>query len=89
MENMNEKEGMGMSMGSRMYHWFCCVLPTVSLIMWVAALIFVIFSWIAVFTKTPETTLWGIGAQWWIWNVLMFGILALFGGSKKIGKHEV
>ena len=29
MENMNEQAGMSKGMGGRMYHWFCCVLPTV------------------------------------------------------------
>jgi len=84
---MNEQAGMSKGMGGRMYHWFCCVLPTVSLLMWIAALVFVVLSWVSVYSS--EGQIWGLGPQWYIWNVVMFGILALFGGSKKIGKHEM
>ena len=54
--------------------------------MWIAALVFVVLSWVSVYSS--EGQIWGLGPQWYIWNVVMFGILALFGGSKKIGKTK-
>jgi hypothetical protein len=73
-----------MSMGGRMWHWWCCVLPVATLLMWVAAIVFVILSWVSVMNATGE--IWGLGPQWYIWNAVMFGILALYGG-RKAGRH--
>jgi hypothetical protein len=90
MENMNEnREGMsgqGMAMGmSRCWHWACCILPIVSLLMWLAGIFFVVLAWASV--ASLEGVVWGYGPQWWIWNAVMFGILAIFGGRAKMGCH--
>lgn len=96
MENMmNEhreegmKQGGGMQgggmMGGRMGHWYCCILPTLTCLMWIASVVFVVISWVSVRNATGE--LWGYGPQWWIWNAVMFGILAIHGGGRKIGHH--
>lgn len=76
--------GPGMGMGGRMWHWACCVLPVVTLLMWLASIVFVVLSWISVMNQTGE--IWNLGPQWYIWNAVMFGILALYGG-KRMGKH--
>jgi hypothetical protein len=83
MENMNEQAGMTSS--GRMWHWMCCVMPIVSCLMWVAGVVFVVLSWISVMNATGE--IWGLGPQWYIWNAVMFGILAIYGGGKKMGHH--
>lgn len=76
----------GAKMGGRMMgHWACCVLPIISLLMWLAAMVFVVLSWISVMNATGE--IWGLGPQWYIWNAVMFGILAIYGGKRKIGHH--
>lgn len=88
MENMNEQAGMssGPRMGGIMGHWICCVLPIVSGLMWLAGVVFVILSWISVMNETGE--LWGYGPQWWIWNAVMLGILATYGGKWRKGRHD-
>ncbi len=58
------------------WHWGCCVRPTIGYIFWIAAVVFAVVSWISV---VKNELVWGYGAQWWIWNTMMFGILALFG----------
>lgn len=61
-----------MMMGSR-YHWIKYVLCK---IFWLAAIVATAVAWISVW---KNDLVWGYGAQWWIWNSLMFGILALYG----------
>ena len=88
-EGMNQGGGMmgrGM-MGGRMGHWYCCVLPILTCLMWIASVVFVVISWVSVRNATGE--LWGYGPQWWIWNAVMFGILATYGGGRKWGHHGV
>jgi hypothetical protein len=80
--NMNEQT----SAGRKMLHWACCVLPTASLLMWLASIVALILSWVSV--MNVEGAIWGYGPQWWIWNAVMFGILALYGGSRKMGGHK-
>jgi hypothetical protein len=60
-------------------HWSCCIMPILSWIFWAAAIIFTIASWVSV---TKDITVWNYGAQWWIVNALIFGLLALFGRGR-------
>src|ERR1044072_776561 len=86
MNERNEGASMeGMSSMGRMWHWACCILPVVSCILWVAAIVFVVLSWVSVMNESGEIA--GYGPQWWIWNAVMFGILALYGGRRKMGCH--
>jgi hypothetical protein len=80
---MSQGTGGGMGLGGRMWHWSCCILPIVSCLMWVAGIVFLILSWVSVLNATGE--IWGLGPQWYIWNAVMFGILAIYGGKLKIG----
>jgi len=77
---------MAQNWGARLGHWGCCILPIVTLLMWLAAIVFVVLSWISVMNVTGEV--WGLGPQWYIWNAVMFGILAIYGRGKKIGRHD-
>lgn len=52
-----------------MKYWVTCIF-------WAAAIVFTAAAWISVF---KNDLFWGYGAQWWIWNSLMFGVLALYG----------
>jgi hypothetical protein len=85
MENNTSDQNAGqemMSAKSRCWHWACCILPIVSLLLWLAAVLSVILSWMSV--MNAEGAVWGYGPQWWIWNAVMFGILAMYGGYRKI-----
>jgi len=87
MENMNEQsgmaQGMGMHGGSR---WWFLVIPWVTFLMWLAAIVFVVLSWISVFSQSG--VIWGLGPQWYIWNAVMFGILAIYGGHRKMWRRS-
>lgn len=61
------------------WHWGCCILPIISLVFWVASIVFTIAAWMSV---VKNALVWGYGAQWWIINALIFGLLALYGRSK-------
>lgn len=76
---MEHGHGMGMK---KCWHWSCCILPIISCIMWVAGIVFVVAAWVSVI---KNDLVWGYGAQWWIWNALMFGILAMYGKGRKWG----
>ena len=84
---MGGAEGQGSMMmpARRMWHWHCCIIPLVSLLMWLAAIVFVVLSWISVMDASGSV--WGYGPQWWIWNAVMFGILSIYGGRRKFGRH--
>lgn len=62
------------------WHWGCCILPVLSIVFWVAAIIFTIFSWMSV---VQNKLILNYGAQWWIVNALIFGLLALY----RKGRH--
>ena len=73
---MEEQKNM-MSGGGKMFHqYWHMVLAIVAKIFWVAAVVFVVAAWMSVMRND---LVWGYGAQWWIWNTLMFGVLALYG----------
>ncbi len=61
------------------WHWKCCALPVISLVFWLAAVLFTIFSWMSV---VQNKLILNYGAQWWIVNALIFGLLALYGRGK-------
>lgn len=69
----------GAAMHHHSWHWTCCVMPIVSWLFWAAAIVFTIASWVSV---TKDISVWNYGAQWWIVQALIFGLLALFGRSK-------
>lgn len=64
------------------FHWSCCVLPIITKIFWVAGIVFAIAAWVSVI---KNQLVWGYGAQWWVINALMFGLLSLYGRGKKHG----
>jgi len=79
----DHKEGMpaeGMTGKGRCWHWACCIMPIISCLFWVASIVFVVLSWISVMDASGMV--WGYGPQWWIWNAVMFGILAMYRGCK-------
>jgi hypothetical protein len=81
-DHMQGDMGMGMGMHHR-GHWGCCILPIISKVFWAVSIVFVIASWVSV---THDKLVWGYGAQWWIVNALMFGVLAIYGrGGKGCG----
>jgi hypothetical protein len=64
-------------------HWGCCLLPILSLLFWIVSMVFIVAAWVSV---THDKLVWGYGAQWWIVNALMFGVLSLYGrGGKRCG----
>jgi hypothetical protein len=67
--------------GSKL-HWTCCVKPILGVIFWIAAIVFTAVAWISV---VRNNLVWGYGAQWWIWNSLMFGILGIYGRGGHCG----
>jgi hypothetical protein len=79
-QNQGEMKMEGAS--KRRWHWGCCILPVVSLLFWLAAIVFVVIVWTSVIRQQPVGN---YPAEWWIVNALMFGVLALFGRGRRIG----
>ncbi len=72
--------GKMMGKGCGPMHWRCCVWPMLSRLIWLAALVSLVFAWMA---KTD--TYMGWGAQWWFWNALVLAVLAVPGSGKHMG----
>ena len=84
---MHEEGGMQEMKGSkkwgmhhRAWHWACCILPVLTVIFWLASIVFVIAAWVSVVRRS---LVWGFPPDWWLVNALMFGVLSLFGRGRK------
>ena len=67
-----------------MWHWACCVGPILSWILWIAAATSFALAWVSVLRVE---LIWGLGPDWWLWNALIFGVLALPGCGRKMARH--
>lgn len=69
-------------------HWCCCIMPLVSGIFWGLAVVALVFAWLAwrdVFPWGERWANYAWGAQWWYWNALVLGVLAVYGRGKRFG----
>lgn len=61
-------------------HWSCCIIPLLSIILWVGGIVSLVLAWVA-----GESLALGFDALFWYVNALTLGVLATGARSKKIG----
>ena len=68
-------------MNHKKMHWMCCMMPVLSMVLWVAAMASFVLGLVAI---TKPAGILQISTLGWYWNALILGVLSLgcHGGSK-------
>lgn len=68
---MEQEMGTGSVKHDKM-HWRCCWQPLTGTVIWLLALLALIFAWVA-----KDTVFLGYTGLGWYWNALVLGVLAI------------